>query len=155
MKLKTLFLILPILAFAACSQSNKKMDTADIDNNESTPENPAPANGPLGTPSFESTSHDFGKVIDGEKVQHRYSFKNTGKGDLVIAKVQAHCGCTSNEWTRDVIPPGGEGFILATFDSGGKGDKEGIKNEKGVTVEFATSTVPSVELSLISMVYTK
>lgn len=144
-----------LITAVGCSNANRSASTDDIDKNASTPEQPIPDNGPKGTPSFETTTHDFGKVIDGESVQHKFVFKNTGKGDLVIANVQAHCGCTTPEWTREIIPAGGEGFIMATFNSSGKGGKEGVKQEKGVTVEFSTSTVETVELTLKSTVYTK
>lgn len=156
MKLRAFHFILPLMFAVACNstQGNRKADVSDIEKNEATPGNPAPT-GPLGTPKFEKTVHDFGKVIDGELVQYKFKFTNTGKGDLTVAKVEAHCGCTTPEWTRDIIPPGGEGFILATFNSSGRGEPNGVVVEKGVTVEFANSTVASLELTLKSNIFKK
>ncbi|MCC7298849.1 MAG: hypothetical protein IT244_11005, partial [Bacteroidia bacterium] len=42
---------------------------------------------------------------------------------------------------------------MTTFNSAGKGGKEGVKQEKGVTVEFSNSTVQTIELSLKSTVF--
>jgi Protein of unknown function (DUF1573) len=148
------YILFIFLFLASCTAGNRKVSSKDIDNNAATPENPAPT-GPVGTPVFETTIHNFGKIIDGEQVQHKFKFKNTGKGDLTLAKVEAHCGCTTPEWTRDIIPPGGEGFILATFNSSGRGEKDGVDTEKGITVEFANSTVKSIELTLKSTIYKK
>lgn len=139
----------------SCNQMNRTATASDIDKNTSTPENPLQDTGEKGTPAFATTTHDFGKIIDGEQVQHKFVFKNTGKGELVIANVQAHCGCTTPEWTREIIPAGGEGFIMATFNSSSRGGVDGVKQEKGITVEFSNSTVPTLELTLNSVVYTK
>ncbi len=37
--------------------------------------------------AFDQKGFDFGKVEMGEKVEHIYRFRNTGKGTLVIRKV--------------------------------------------------------------------
>jgi hypothetical protein len=146
MRLIALLTFSSLLALAACNNSPRKADTADIENNPTTPETPSDSKGPKGTPVFASTMHDFGKIVDGEQVQHKFMFKNTGKGELVVAKVEATCGCTTPDWTRDIIPPGGEGFILATFNSSGRGEKGGLMVEKSINVEFSNSTVSTMEL---------
>jgi len=40
---------------------------------------------------------------------------------LIIATVQASCGCTTPDWTKDAIPPGQTGFIKATFSAASPG----------------------------------
>jgi hypothetical protein len=67
--------------------------------------------------SFTNRWHDFGDVVQGEKVVHTFTFKNTGKDPLIINAVQPTCGCTVTEWTRTPIPPGQNGEITVTFDS--------------------------------------
>ena len=47
--------------------------------------------------TFKETTHDFGKVIQGEIVSYAFHFRNTGKSDLVIADVSASCGCTATK----------------------------------------------------------
>ncbi len=67
--------------------------------------------------SFDKKIHNFGTIKEEKgKVAHDFSFTNTGSLPLVIHNVKASCGCTSPEWTRQPIPPGGKGFIKTTFD---------------------------------------
>ena|SRR5258706_10979912 len=72
---------------------------------------------------FEWTAqvHDFGKIKQGVPVSHEFKFINKGKVPLIIAGVQASCGCTTPDWTKDPIPPGQEGFIKATFSAAAAG----------------------------------
>lgn len=133
-------LIFILCALSACDPANKKADPNDPGINTTTPENPK-SNKPLGTPDFRGdTMFDFGRINEGEKVFHNYKFKNVGSGDLMIAEVNATCGCTSTSWTKEVIPPGGEGFVKAEFDSKGKAARDPVS--KHVTVTFSSSTVP-------------
>jgi hypothetical protein len=67
--------------------------------------------------SFDNTIHNFGDIREANgKVTHQFNFKNTGSQPLVIHNVRASCGCTTPEWTKQPIAPGGKGFIKATFD---------------------------------------
>jgi len=67
--------------------------------------------------SFESETHDFGKIEEADgKVEHKFVFTNTGSAPLIINKVKASCGCTSPTWTEKPIMPGQEGFVSAVFD---------------------------------------
>jgi len=70
--------------------------------------------------SFENDSYDFGKIIQGEKITHSYSFKNTGTAPLVISSVAASCGCTIPTWEKNPIAAGESGEINVVFDSEGK-----------------------------------
>jgi hypothetical protein len=67
--------------------------------------------------SFETTTHDFGKVEEtGGPVSFTFNFKNTGNAPLVIQNVQPSCGCTTPDWTREPIQPGKMGFIKAEYN---------------------------------------
>ncbi|HCR53524.1 MAG TPA: DUF1573 domain-containing protein [Cytophagales bacterium] len=70
---------------------------------------------------WESAVHDFGKIKQGVPVSHEFKFTNTGKTPLVITNVQASCGCTTPAWSKDPIPPGGQGFIKATYNAASMG----------------------------------
>jgi len=76
--------------------------------------------GPTTTMDFEEMSFDFGEIDEGERVQHTYAFKNTGKEPLVISNAKGTCGCTVPQWPKDPIAPGEEGEILVEFNSKGK-----------------------------------
>ncbi len=81
---------------------------------------PAPPTGPTTTIQFDTPEYNFGKVKAGTKVEHEYTFKNTGKEPLVISNAKGSCGCTVPEWPKEPIPPGGTGKIKVVFDSSGK-----------------------------------
>ena len=70
---------------------------------------------------FEVTHHDFGTVKEeGGTVSYVYKLTNSGTKALKIERVQASCGCTSPDWTKEEILPGKEGFVKATFDPSGR-----------------------------------
>jgi len=66
---------------------------------------------------FETESHDFGDILEGEKVSFTYKFTNVGKSDLVISQAKASCGCTVPKWSRKPIEPEMQGEIEVVFDS--------------------------------------
>ncbi|MBX2917337.1 MAG: DUF1573 domain-containing protein [Cyclobacteriaceae bacterium] len=76
-------------------------------------------NGPV--ISWEKLSYEFGDIIQGEKIEHTFKFKNTGTAALVITNVEVTCGCTVPKgWPRDPIMPGEKGEITVAFNSSGK-----------------------------------
>ncbi len=66
---------------------------------------------------FYDTEHDFGMIMEGEKVMHNFKFKNIGKGDLIIKNAKAGCGCTIPKFSNKPIPSGEEGAIEVVFNS--------------------------------------
>ncbi|MDX2285606.1 MAG: DUF1573 domain-containing protein [Bacteroidia bacterium] len=67
-----------------------------------------------------SIDYDYGKVEAGKTVTYVYKVKNTGSNPLKLTRVKASCGCTTPEWSKDPIPPGGEGFVKASFNTTGR-----------------------------------
>ena len=67
--------------------------------------------------SFDKLVFDFGKVDQGTKVVHTFSFKNTGDKDLEISSVKTSCGCTAAVSTEDKIAPNHKGTVQVTFDT--------------------------------------
>lgn len=67
--------------------------------------------------SWENERHDFGEIKEADgKVTHKFSFSNTGSEPLVITNVRPSCGCTSSDYTKEPIAPGGKGYVSATFN---------------------------------------
>jgi hypothetical protein len=66
---------------------------------------------------IDSTSKNFGKIAEGQKLEVSYVFKNTGTKPLVISRVQPSCGCTIAEQPNEPVAPGAEGTIKASFNS--------------------------------------
>ncbi|MFA8450957.1 MAG: DUF1573 domain-containing protein [Bacteroidales bacterium] len=137
--------IFTIVLFANSCENQQKVNTEHVFN-PATADNPTSKDN-LPKIKFSDFSHDFGKVIQGEKVSYSFKFKNIGDSDLVINSVKTSCGCTVGKYKKDPIPPGGEGFISVTFDSE---NRRGYQNK---TVRVIANTQPSTTiLKIKSMV---
>jgi hypothetical protein len=66
---------------------------------------------------FDEISYNFGKVIQGEILSYTFRFKNSGKSSLIIAEIEASCGCTTSIPPKAPVKPGEKGEITITFDS--------------------------------------
>ncbi len=51
---------------------------------------------------------------------HEFTFINNSSRAIKILKVQASCGCTTPDWSKDPIAPGKSGFIQASFNPVGR-----------------------------------
>lgn len=71
--------------------------------------------------SWEKTDHNFGKIPQGKPVSVTYNFTNTGKGPLIITNVTPGCGCTTGDYSKQSIMPGGKGFITLTYNAAAGG----------------------------------
>ncbi|SDX41181.1 DUF1573 domain-containing protein [Hymenobacter psychrophilus] len=103
-----------------------------------------------GVLTFEGEQHDFGSIPEGVMAAHEFRFKNTGNQPIVIANVQASCGCTTPDWTKTPIMPGKSGMVKAVYSSAGR---PGVFN-KTVTVVSNAST-PSEVLTIKGNVLNK
>jgi len=145
MKKIVFLLLLSAGIFISCENSNNKIST-DVVKNPSSAD--AKTNtGDLPVIAFEETTHDFGKIIQGEKVSYTFKFENTGESDLLISRVSTSCGCTVGDYPKEPIEPGESGKIEVTFNSHGK---KGFQN-KSVTV-LANTEPNATTLFIKSMV---
>jgi len=75
--------------------------------------------------AWEKSTHDFGDMTQGDKVEHTFKFTNAGTEPIVITNVEVTCGCTlPKSWPRDPIAAGGKGEIVVAFNSTGKLGKQ-------------------------------
>lgn len=95
---------------------------------------------------FDELEWNFGKIHDGDIVDHVFVFRNSGSDTLHILDVRASCGCTAALASSSQIPPGGRGEIKATFNSRGK---RGIVR-KTITVTTNETAQPAVTLNLVA-----
>lgn len=152
-KVWNLLLILCVVGFfAACNQStaDKADSSAEAPAAEETQVQAEPAadaaadatasdepDVPKTSIKFESDSHDFGTIDEGDKVSHKFAFTNSGDEPLIINSAKGSCGCTVPEWPKEPIPPGESGEILVEFNSKGK------KNKQTKTVTINANTDPN------------
>jgi len=85
--------------------------------------------------TVDNQNFDFGKIKQGVPATHRFMFTNTGKVPVVITNAQPSCGCTSPNWTKEPILPGGQGFVDATYNAAAAG-----AFTKSITVTANTET---------------
>ena len=85
--------------------------------------------------NFEKELHDFGKLVDGEKVSYSFKFTNSGNAPLIISNAKGSCGCTVPNWSKDPIAPGESGSIDVTFNSSGRSGKQ----NKAITLTANTN----------------
>ena len=64
--------------------------------------------------------YDFGERDNSGTVEHDYVIRNEGQLSLQITSVKASCGCTAVRSSQDVIAPGQEGTVHASFDLKGR-----------------------------------
>ncbi len=65
---------------------------------------------------IEETTHNWGKIMQGEKHRHAFPVKNNGSGPLRINNVKSSCGCTTVDWPK-VLEPGATGEIVLEIDT--------------------------------------
>ena len=73
---------------------------------------------------FDTLSHDFGTIIEGVQVVCYFDFVNSGDGPLIIQSVEATCGCTTPDWSREPLHPGEKEHLKIVFDSSGRSGKQ-------------------------------
>lgn len=141
----TLFILMLVVVFASCGGSKNGTVSGDLVNNSNSAEGKDPSKLPI--MSFETMEHDFGEIMEGEKVSFSFKFKNTGKSDLLISNYSATCGCTVPDYPRTPIKPGDDGLVTVSFNSTGK---HGVQHK---TVTLSTNCEPnSTVLSIKAIV---
>jgi len=93
--------------------------------------------------TFSKKEHDFGTINEGDIVETIFTFKNTGKTELIITKAVGSCGCTVPEWPQEPISVGGSGEIKVKFNSNGK------PNNQRKTITLTTNTAQGKEVVVI------
>ncbi len=70
---------------------------------------------------FDKETKDFGVIPQGVPASYTFIVTNTGKAPLIISNASASCGCVTPEWTKEVIKPGGKGYVKATYNAASPG----------------------------------
>ncbi|MEN0002636.1 MAG: DUF1573 domain-containing protein [Bacteroidota bacterium] len=66
---------------------------------------------------FESTTIDYGTIVQNADPYRVFKFKNTGSAPLVIKHAKGSCGCTVPQWPKEPIAPGDDGEIKVRYDT--------------------------------------
>lgn len=80
---------------------------------------------------FKETVYDFGKIPQGKPVYHSFELVNKSSAPLKIDHVQASCGCTTPEWSKEPIAAGNSTSIKVGYNAAAEGPFE-----KFITVQY-------------------
>lgn len=121
MKNKTIYLLLITASFfvTSCKKQEATLPVSNPPQAQS-----EIANEKLTEMTFTEEEFDFGTINQGDKVNHFFTFKNTGKQDLIISRAVGSCGCTVPEFPKEPIAPGKTGVMKVSFNSKGKSGKQ-------------------------------
>jgi len=90
---------------------------------------------------IEELFFDFRKIPQGKPVHHVFFVKNLSDKPISIDNVQASCGCTTPEWSRDSIAPGAKTEIKVGYNAAAIGNFE-----KTINVQFGKSESETISI---------
>lgn len=122
MKNKTIYVFLLITSFIVTSCKKQEVNPQSVSNPPQAQSESG--NDKLTEMVFTENEFDFGTIKQGDKVNHYFTFKNTGANDLILTRANGSCGCTVPEFPKEPIPPGKTGKMKVTFNSAGKSGKQ-------------------------------
>jgi hypothetical protein len=112
-----------------------------------------------GVITFKESNKVFGKIKEGEKAVHTFTFTNTGDQPLIVSAANPSCGCTTPSFTKDPVAPGKTGFITTSFDSNGRPGQFNksvsvVSNASNpnVTLTFSGEVIPATPAAVASEV---
>jgi len=90
---------------------------------------------------LKDTEHDFTKIPQGKPVYYNFEIVNKGATELKLDNVQASCGCTTPEWSKDPIAPGATAIIKVGYNAANDG-----YFEKFITITYNTNQTKQVKI---------
>jgi hypothetical protein len=90
---------------------------------------------------LKETAFDFGKIAQGKPVTHIFEVVNTGNEMMILENVQASCGCTTPEWSKDPIAPGATQKITVGYNAATEGPFE-----KSITVFYNKGQMKTIQI---------
>ncbi len=130
----TVYISIIMIFLAGCNHGRQADKTPETDTvgNDATP-----------SIFFPEIEHDFGKVVEGEKVATVFKFENRGPGDIVIQSVTTTCGCTVPRFDKEPVKEGETGTVEVVFDTSYR------EGEQTKTIEVSSNADKPVVLLLI------
>lgn len=89
---------------------------------ETTTPNPVNPNAPKF--KFETEVVDYGTIEHSANGDREFKFTNVGKEPLIISNAVGSCGCTTPQWPKEPIKPGGTGIVKVHYDTNRPGTFE-------------------------------
>lgn len=90
---------------------------------------------------LKETLHDFGTIPQGKPVFYYFDVVNNGKAPMVISNVQASCGCTTPEWSKEPVAAGTTTKIKVGFNAASEGNFE-----KFITITYNQNLTKQISI---------
>ncbi|MBD0284900.1 MAG: DUF1573 domain-containing protein [Bacteroidota bacterium] len=90
---------------------------------------------------FKEVEYDFGKIPQSKPVYHFFELVNTSSKPIKLDNVQASCGCTTPEWSRDEIQPGQSTKIKVGYNAANEG-----AFEKYITIQYNGNETKQIKI---------
>jgi hypothetical protein len=71
---------------------------------------------------LKESGHNFGKIPQGRPTTYNFEIINIGTEPLRLENVQASCGCTTPEWSKDPIAAGATAIIKVGYNAYAEGN---------------------------------
>ena len=97
---------------------------------------------PVETLQLKEAKYDFGKIQQHRPVTHSFEIVNKGKEPIKLDNVQASCGCTTPEWSREPIGPGGTTVIKVGYNAATEGPFS-----KNITIQYNGTQTATIIIS--------
>jgi hypothetical protein len=97
---------------------------------------------PANVLSLKENSHNFGKIPQGRPAVYVFEIVNTGNTALKLDNVQASCGCTTPEWSKQPIEAGATAKIKVGYNAYAEGPFT-----KTVTIVYNTNLTKTLTIS--------
>ena len=125
--------LLALTVMMGCSGHNGRLPSDQADQEEITQDTVVQS-----VITFSKLTHDFGTILEGEKVVCYFDYENTGKADLMIHSVDATCGCTTPDWSREPVKTGDRKSLKIIFDAT---DRRGAQRKVVTVLSNASNEV--------------
>lgn len=90
---------------------------------------------------IKESEYNFGKIPQGKPVFHFFNIVNKSDKAFKLDNVQASCGCTTPEWSKEEIPAGGSSRIKVGYNAASGGTFE-----KYITVTYNGNDTKQIKI---------
>ena len=99
--------------------------------------------------TFDSTTYNYGEILQNSDGSAEFLFTNTGEETLLISTIKSSCGCLVPTWSKEQILPGDKGVIKIRYNT----KRLGPFN-KSLTVYLELTDAPSTSIYTIMLTVT-
>jgi hypothetical protein len=135
--MKKIAIVISLFTTIAVSQAQTVNNTVSLSGN-----NAVALPKPPDVLQLKETSHNFGKIPQGRAAIYIFEIMNTGTSALKLDNVQASCGCTTPEWSKDPIEAGASAKIKVGYNAYAEG-----YFTKTVTIVYNTNQTKTLTIS--------